>query len=239
MKPVAVIRHSPVDGPGYFGTFLSRRGVPWELVRLDAGDPVPQDMGRFSGLGLMGGPMSVIDRLPWMAPLEALIRAALAQRLPVLGHCLGGQLMASALGAPITRNPVKEIGWHAIQPIDHPLARAWFGDGVSVPVFQWHGDTFAIPRGATRLAGNPHCANQAFLIATGLALQCHIEMTADLVESWCDSGEGEIAQSPGPATQTTGEIRAQLWQRLASLHAVADRIYARWCDGLAAERASV
>ena len=96
VKPVAIFRHSATEGPGYFATYLDRTGVPWQLVRVDAQEAVPADADRFSGLVFMGGPMSVNDDLPWIAPALRLIRQAVARHVPVLGHCLGGQLMAKA-----------------------------------------------------------------------------------------------------------------------------------------------
>ncbi|MDE2585824.1 MAG: type 1 glutamine amidotransferase, partial [Betaproteobacteria bacterium] len=111
MRPVAIFRHSPTEGPGYFATFLDTHRVPWELIPIDAGAPVPAAVDGYAGLCFMGGPMSVNDPLPWIAPIGALIRDAIAKDIPVLGHCLGGQLIVQALGGTVTRNPVKEIGW--------------------------------------------------------------------------------------------------------------------------------
>src|SRR5262245_55774807 len=111
MKPVAIFRHLAAEGPGHFVTYLTRRNVPWRLVRIDEGEAVPGDPAGFSGLVFMGGPMSANDRLPWIDEILALIRAAVASDVPVLGHCLGAQLMAKALGGEVTRNAVKEIGW--------------------------------------------------------------------------------------------------------------------------------
>ena len=111
MKPVAIFRHSPIEGPGYFAIFLEQHGIPWQLIAIDAGEAVPASPEAFSGLCFMGGPMSVNDDLPWIEQACALIRMAAARNIPVIGHCLGGQLMSKAMGGEITRNPVKEIGW--------------------------------------------------------------------------------------------------------------------------------
>ena len=111
MKPVAIFRHLAVEGPGYFATYLTQRDVPWRLVRIDEGEAVPGDPLQWSGLVFMGGPMSANDDLPWIGEELALIRAAVDCEVPVLGHCLGGQFMAKALGGEVTRNAVKEIGW--------------------------------------------------------------------------------------------------------------------------------
>ena len=111
MKPIAIFRHAPSEGPGYLADFLDARNLPWQLIRIDAGEPVPADARQFSGLVFMGGPMSVNDPLPWVESALTLIRDAVARDIPVLGHCLGGQLMTRALGGSVTKNAVKEIGW--------------------------------------------------------------------------------------------------------------------------------
>ncbi len=234
MKPVAIVRHCRPEGPGYFAIYIERLEVPWRLLRVDAGEALPRGPEAFSGLVFMGGPMSVNDNLPWIEPACALIRRAVEADIPVLGHCLGGQLMAKALGASVTRNPVKEIGWGEIQVEDTDEARRWFGAQNRAPtVFHWHGETFTLPPGANRLASSELCRNQAFALGKHLALQCHVEMTAELIEAWCHAGAEEIAQSAGPGVQSAEEIERDLDRRLARLHQQADRIYGRWVEGLA------
>ena len=165
MKPIAIFRHTPTEGPAYFATYLERRNLPFRMIKIDAGEAVPAEASAYAGLCFMGGPMSVNDDLPWIAPVCSLIRDAVARDVPVLGHCLGGQLIAKALGAPVTRNPVKEIGWGAVQVLDVPEARRWLGDGLSEFLsFHWHGETFAIPEGAVRLMQSPWCGNQAYAL---------------------------------------------------------------------------
>ena len=156
MKPVAIFRHSPIEGPGYFAIFLEQHGIPWQLIAIDAGEAVPASQEAFSGLCFMGGPMSVNDDLPWIEQACALIRMAAARNIPVIGHCLGGQLMSKAMGGEITRNPVKEIGWGEVFGEADTTARHWLGDfaGGSGTVFHWHGETFSIPPGASRLCSN-------------------------------------------------------------------------------------
>src|SRR5438093_686225 len=109
MKPIAIFQHSPTEGPGYFASFLTENRIPWQLFLIDADDSVPTDPELFSGLALMGGPMGVNDPLPWIPKVLELIRAAVTRDIPVIGHCLGGQLMAKALGGSVTVNSVKEI----------------------------------------------------------------------------------------------------------------------------------
>ena len=234
MHPVLVIRHSPTEGPGYFTTFLERHGIPWQLLRIDAGDAVPDKLNGVSGLCLMGGPMSVNDDLPWIPSELALIRQAIASGLPVIGHCLGGQLMAKALGGAVELNPVKEIGWGDVRMTDPDAARPWVGDATQpMLAFHWHGETFSVPPGATRILESAHCANQAFVLNDRhIGMQCHVEMTPELIASWCDNGAGEIAASQSPGVQSAAAMQADLPNRTSRLHQLADKIYSRWIQGL-------
>src|SRR5262245_32267016 len=138
MKPVAIFRHAVTEGPAYFATYLASQDVPWRVIKVDEGDAVPERPGDYSGLAFMGGPMSVNDDLPWIPRVLALIRAAVAEDLPVLGHCLGGQLIAKAMGGAVTNNPVKEIGWGRVDVLQNPDARRWFGGEIkSFESFHW------------------------------------------------------------------------------------------------------
>ena len=118
MKPVAIFRASPTEGPGYFATYLERHSIPWQLVALDTGERMSRDARKYSGLVFMGGPMSVNDDLPWIAPALELIREAVRKDVPLLGHCLGGQLMSKAFGGAVGVNPYKEIGWREVREWD-------------------------------------------------------------------------------------------------------------------------
>jgi GMP synthase-like glutamine amidotransferase len=234
MNPVLVFRHFPIEGPGYFTTFLDRHGIPWQLVRIDAGDTVPETLNGISGLCLMGGPMSANDDLPWILPELNLIRQAVAAGVPVIGHCLGGQLMSKALGGSISQNPDKEIGWGDVRITDPEAARPWLGDTPqSMPAFHWHGETFSVPPGATRILDSAWCANQAFVLNDRhIGMQCHVEMTPELIASWCDHGAAEIATSGSPGVQSPDLIQANVEARAAQLHQLADKIYSRWIQGL-------
>ena len=232
MKPVAIFRHSVSEGPGYFARFLDEHGIPWTLVKVDAGDPVPQDSTRFSGLVFMGGPMSVNDDLPWISKELALIGNAVSADVPTLGHCLGGQLMSKALGGAVSRNPVREIGWGAVTVEDHPLARHWFGELREFVSFQWHGETFTVPERAVRIASSRRCVNQAFVLGRHLAMQFHVEMTPELIRSWCEEWEKELIDKAGPSVQTPQQMFGNLEPRVSALNAVAARLYGRWIEGL-------
>jgi GMP synthase-like glutamine amidotransferase len=233
MKPVAIFRLARSEGPAYFATYLERRGIPWKLHAVDEGRAVPRGAHKFSGMAFMGGPMSVNDDLPWVKPMLELVREAVRMDIPTLGHCLGGQLMSKALGGEVSRTRVKEIGWGPVEVADNNVARAWFAPMTAFESFHWHGETFSIPPGATRVLGNAHCANQAFATGRHLGLQCHVEMTEDLIRNWCRGGAEEIrASAASPGVQQPAKIEKNLGARVAALHKVADRIYDRWTEGL-------
>jgi len=233
MKPVAIFRASSTEGPGYFATYLERRSIAWQVIALDAGERVPRDARRYAGLVFMGGPMSVNDELPWIAPALELVRDAVRKDVPVLGHCLGGQLISKALGGRVGASPVKEIGWGEVRVADNEVAREWLGELQAFESFQWHGETFTIPPGATRVMENAHCPNQAFALGKHFGMQCHVEMTEELVKTWLATGAEEIGASrQSPAVQEPDEITRELGSRLAALNEVANRIYDRWIEGL-------
>jgi len=228
MKPVAIFRHSPGEGPGYFATFLDGHGIAHDLICIDEGAAVPAAAADFAGLCFMGGPMSVNDPLPWVEPVLALIRAAVAAGVPVIGHCLGGQLMSKALGGTVGRNSVKEIGWGEVTTIE---AADWLGDLQRFEAFHWHGETFSLPAGSRRILQSAHCANQAFVLGPHLGLQCHVEMTEAMIRLWNRQWADESAV-PSASVQTPEQMYERMDARLAAMRVAADRLYARWIAGL-------
>jgi GMP synthase-like glutamine amidotransferase len=233
MKPIAIFRHTATEGPGFLADFFDRNRLSWQLIRIDAGDTVPISALEFSGLVFMGGPMSVNDDLPWIPPVLSLIRQAVAVDIPVLGHCLGGQLMAKALGGVVGKNPVKEIGWGEITVASNDQARHWFGETKIFSGFHWHGETFSLPQSAMRLLSSAYCENQAFAIGKHLAFQCHIEMTAEMVREWCSVGTTEMAQAnTSPGVQSVQDIEHQLASKIKTLNAIAEAVYTQWVRGL-------
>jgi GMP synthase-like glutamine amidotransferase len=233
MRPIAIFRFSETEGPAHFAQWLDRASLPWQLIAVDEGDGIPPDPRAFSGIGMMGGPMSANDNLPWIEPLSRLLREAIDRDIPVIGHCLGGQLLARALGARVARTPVPEIGWIDVETTDADAAQAWFGGRARFTSFQWHYDVFDLPEGTTRVLTNAFNANQAYVAGERhIGFQCHIEMTADLVKTWCRTGAKETAGPGTPARQSCDEILRELNGRVAALQAVAGGVYARWSQGL-------
>ena len=234
MLPIAVFRFSRTEGPAFFAQWLDAHGLDWRLIALDEGAAVPADPRAFAGIGMMGGPMSANDALPWIEPLCSLLRDAVDARVPVIGHCLGGQLLARATGATVARAAQAEIGWIDVDVDTAPSSRAWFSARARFPAFQWHYDAFAMPPGTARVLSNAFNPNQAFTIdERHIGLQCHVEMTDDLVDAWCRSASDELPARSSPATQSEADIREHLPARIAALQDVASSIYTRWAAGIA------
>lgn len=235
MKPILIVQNLSTDGPGYLATWLQRQGRPFDLRNAQAGDALPDDLRDHAALALLGGEMSANDPLPWLRRSEDLVRQAMRDGQPVIGHCLGGQLMARALGARVVASPAPEIGWQTIDMTDSAAARDWFGDLRQARVFQWHYESFELPPGAQLLASSVACPRQVFAIGPHLGMQFHIEVDAHKIEIWshednalwkADLQRGEPAVQDGP-TQ-----RAQAASCLPAHQALADRLYARWLSAV-------
>lgn len=204
-------------------------------MAIDEGAAVPSSAADYAGLCFMGGPMSVNDPLPWIEPVCALIRDAVARDIPVIGHCLGGQLISKALGGSVSGNPVKEIGWGEAQAMDDDIARRWLGELAAQPatVFQWHGETFSIPPGASRLFASAYCANQMYALGPHLGMQCHVEMTPEMIATWCEQWADEaLAVADLPSAQTPAEMQAGIAAGLPAMRRLSERLYSVWIEGL-------
>jgi GMP synthase-like glutamine amidotransferase len=185
---VVVFQHLPCEHPGIWRDFLREDGAELTTVELDAGDRLPSLDGA-DALLVFGGPMNVDehDPYPWLVPEKAAIREAALGGLPVLGVCLGGQLLARALDAPVTPGAGREVGLLDVDLTDAGAADPLFaGWPRRAAVVQWHSDAFAVPAGATLLAASPVCP-QAFRYGQhAYGLQFHPEVTADMVDEWAD-----------------------------------------------------
>ena len=228
---IAILQNNSDDGPAYLGSWLTQHGVEFDVFNFDAGESPPTTLARFAGLALLGGSMSVNGDLPSLRTSETLIREARDASKPVIGHCLGGQLIASALGARVAVADSPEIGWSKIKLNAGAEARDWFGEfaGTERDALQWHYDAFSLPDGATLLAGNDACPIQAFAVHNMLAMQFHIEIDRNKLASWARNGKEELTALVGqPHVQQARTIAAEIPKRMAASHALADRIYANF-----------
>ena len=207
---VLVFQHDPYDGPGYLGEALTRRGATLDIVRLDTGDTAP-DPSDYDLLLILGGEMNVYQeaKYPWLVEENRAIQKALAENKPVLGVCLGGQLLAKALGAPVHLNAAPEVG---LKPV--ALTEAGKNDplfaGLSngLEAVEWHADTFAIPSGAVALARSAGCANQAFRFGDrAYGLQFHPEVTPAMLAEWVSVAHSDSVD--GPTFQREVEMKAE------------------------------
>lgn len=242
MKPIVIIQHEADAGPGRFERYLLENNLHYQTVRVFAGDAMPRSAESYAGLCSLGGSMSVNDDLLWIGDELSLMRDADQRAVPIIGHCLGGQLLAKALGAPVTRNAMKEIGWSEVEVDDAELAREWVGSASVLELFQWHGDTFALPKGARRFLTSRLCANQAFVVERGsfthVGMQFHVEMTPQLIQSWATDRAGilEIDEAckrqQGIGVQRSEDMLHNVEQRTRQMSVIADRIYDCWGRGL-------
>ena len=219
---VLAIRHVPFEHLGRISDSLAANGIAWEYADLYEG--VQADVRGANGLILMGGPMSANDDLPYIRCELELIAEAAPLGMPILGVCLGSQLIAKALGSRVYKNPVKEIGWYPIHWTE-AAARDSLHKGLSGSdtVFHWHGDTFDLPAGAELLASSDACRNQAYRIGSNIyGLQYHLEVTPAMIADWIeqDANCGDLREIPEPIDAQTNAPR---------LAALASQVFGRWC----------
>ena len=225
---VLAFRHVPFEHLGRIEPELVRRGIGIDYADLYQPGAAEPDPARYDGLIFMGGAMSVNDGLPHLEREARWVAQAVEAGRPVLGVCLGAQLIAKAMGARVYPNPVKEIGWFEIELTGEGTADPLFaGVGPRETVFQWHGETFDLPPGARWLASSTACCHQAFRIgSSAYALQFHLEVTPEMIADWCsqDMNCGDMREVRGPIDSAHNAAR---------LTALAQQVFGRWCDLLA------
>lgn len=232
MRPVAIVQHLADDGPAFFATWLQTHGIPFTLHRMHLGEALPADILAHSGLCILGGAMSANDPLPYYPRLLEQIRQAVTANIPVIGHCLGGQLVSRALGGTVQAAEHTEIGWTDLE-LAYPNGAGWVGAHTPLRQFQWHNESFSIPTGARLLLRGTWCANQAFVVNDRhLGMQFHCEVDKAKLQEWLRDGADLMRRTPGPAVQTPQAILRTLQQDLAHSQAIASNLYTRWAQGL-------
>ena len=215
MTRLVVLQHLEREGPGLFAVEAARRSWPTQITRLDRGDPLPQ-LQRDDLLLVLGGPMGVADlgdpAYPWLEGEVELLRQALACQQPLIGVCLGAQLLALAAGGtaiPLAvgdpPRPLREVGFGAISwcvdPAQDPAtAQRLRGLAASELVLHWHGDRCVLPPQAELLASSLHCPEQAFRIGPrAVGLQFHVEVQPEQLELWLRHDRGYVIGALGAA----------------------------------------
>ncbi|MFL5311269.1 MAG: type 1 glutamine amidotransferase [Myxococcales bacterium] len=225
MKRVLLLQHEPFEGPGTLGDALS--GCDVRLVRTFAGDAVPTSLAD-DGLVVLGGGMGVYEaeRYPHLKDELRLLRAASAEERPVLGICLGSQLLAAAVGGAVAKAPRKEIGWYGVDLLPGARDDALFAAApVAFPAFHWHGDAFTLPRGAVSLASSAMTPLQAFRVGPrAWGIQFHLETDRQVLDAMLDSGADDLRDAGADAAA----IRASAADELPRLRESALRIFGRW-----------
>ena len=188
MSDVLVVQNTRIESSGYLGELLSRDG--FDITSINAKhEPIPNK--KFSLVVILGAPESANDDFPYLIEEQELIKNSVNDDIPVLGICLGSQLIAKTFGAKIYSGPKKEIGFYNDLKIS---SDSTFFSGFQNPftVFHWHGDTFDLPQGALRLASSEHYPNQAFQYKSAIGLQFHLEVNEEMVNLWLDNTEEKL-----------------------------------------------
>lgn len=228
MKSIRLFTHVACEPPGYLVTLLDRLGYSYEQVCLYDGQTVPVDLDKVSALVFMGGPGNVNEPADWMQQEMALIRQADAMGVPVLGICLGAQLMSKALGGQVWQSDEVEVGWHDIQrlALDKPPP---FLEKLPQQfcVFQWHAHSFSPPPGAQSIATSRCTECQAYVHGKNLALQFHLEMTEDIIMSLIEKYADDLQPVSG-CVQGADEILTDISSRCDQVFTIADCLLTRW-----------
>jgi GMP synthase-like glutamine amidotransferase len=237
-----VFQHVAEEHPGSFRDFLSEQGVPWDVVELDDGEPIP-DLSPYTGLWVMGGPMDVWqeEEYPWLVAEKAAIReAVIHRRLPYLGVCLGHQLLVDALGGEVGLADTSEIGIFQVDKTDlggrSPLLEGLPG---TMSCLQWHSaEVTLLPAGASTLMSSPLCAAQAVAVGGhALGVQFHLEVTPSTVSDWVAIPAYKAALEDNLGADGLSAFQAETESSLATMNAHARRLYDNWM-GMAAEARS-
>ena len=228
MKEIIVLQHIACEGPGMVAEALKQKSFTIRIIRSDEGQDVPKEIGQAAGLVVMGGPMGVYEeaKYPFLTAEMKLIKNAVKAGKPVLGICLGSQLIAKALGAQVKKGPKKEIGWYPVR-----LSAAGAADPVmgkapcEFMALHWHGDIFDLPPGAEPLASSDFTAHQAFRVGQNVyGILFHMEITAPMLREWTKNFSDELVAESLNGTP----ILAEAETHLEALHAVGRAVFGAW-----------
>lgn len=234
MPRILVFQHVAAEPLGTLDPLIRRRGHRIRFVNFEREPDAQPQVDRYRGLIVLGGPMNVEDQAerPHLRTELRAIEAMLKQGKPILGICLGAQLLAHVLGAPISRNDAPEIGWYPLQktadgladPVLHPLQ-------AETPVFQWHACRFAIPSDAVHLARSPQCEQQAFRHGdNAYGFQFHLEMDEPLIERWLAKPAYREELAGSGLAHDEHSIRVQTKQHIAAMQEQADAVFNNFLD---------
>lgn len=228
MLPIYIICHVDCEPHGYLCTYLDNNNVRYKKINVMNDGLAGLDLAAAAGLVFMGGPHSVNAEHSWLAAEINLIQRAMERDLPLMGVCLGAQLISKALGAEVKATKYMETGWHSIIADTTKLAEVnVFNLDKTFEVFEWHEDTFAIPDGAVPIFRGLNHENQGYMYGKVLAMQFHLEMTEPMIIEWLQRYHHCIPE-PSQYVQSAEQITERINERLHNLHTVADRIYGWW-----------
>lgn len=232
MKPILIFVHIESSGPGLFESYLRSRSIQYEIIRPNQGEaiPGPGDITNVSGLCFCGGAESVTEPTTWMMDEIRLIQEARRNDTPVIGHCLGGQLISKALGGSVMRQQYEEFGWSRLYREDNQASKRWLKN---IPeglfAMQWHKDTFTIPAGATRILTGRNCVNQAFVYGNMLAMQFHVEVNRETIRNWAVD-LAELHPPVSESAQTGKDIMDNLQDYYRISEQLANQLYPAWLE---------
>jgi GMP synthase (glutamine-hydrolysing) len=228
MSKIWVLQHTACETLGTIADALQAEALAWQYVRVFEGKPVPGDLGDAGGLIVMGGPMGVYeqDRYPHLGAELRLIEAALKGGVPILGVCLGSQLLAAALGAQVRKGARQEIGWYPVRLSDAAAGdRVWKGAPHEFMALHWHGDVFDLPSGAISLASSDLTAHQAFRHGqSAYGLLFHLEMTEAMIAEMASAFGNELREAGGDASR----LAEQSAVHCAQLESIGESVFGNW-----------